>query len=174
QKYMRSSSGNDLVPGVMGIEDPNLTALIQNYNEMQLERQRLLKTVQPANPLVVNSDEQLSSLKTNISESLSNVKRALEINRNALSAQAGGLKSGTSNVPTIERNLLEIQRQQGIKEGLYSYLLQKREEAAISLASSVSNVRIIDPAMNIGAPANPNRRNTYLIEIGRASCRERV
>ena len=165
QNYIRSSANDELVPGTMGIQDPTLGGLTQKYNELQLERQRLLKTVQPANPLVINLDEQLSSLKSNISESLSNVKQSLEINQNALSSQAGGFKSGVTNIPTIERNLLQIQRQQGIKEALYSYLLQKREESAIALASAISNVRIIDPAMGGGAPVKPNSQNIYLIGL---------
>src|SRR5690606_14960645 len=60
-------------------------------------------------------------------------------------------------VPSIERNLLEIQREQGIKEALYSYLLQKREESAISLASTVSNTRIIDKALAGDRPVKPKK-----------------
>src|SRR5690606_4348994 len=137
----------DLVPSSMGIQDPTLVGLTAKYNELQLERQKLLQTVQPANPLIQGLDEQLQNLKGNIQENLNNIKRSLTITRNNLQSKTGGFESRISQIPSAERNLLEIQREQGIKQSLYAYLLQKREESAISLASAVSNTRIIDPAM---------------------------
>src|SRR5690606_6899628 len=117
----------------------------------------LLRTVQPANPLVQSLDEQLGNLKANIQENLSNIKRSLTITRNNLAAKAGGFQSRISQIPSAERNLLEIQREQGIKQALYGYLLQKREESAISLASAVSNTRIIDPAITNDKPVSPRK-----------------
>lgn len=110
QNYMRSASTHDLIPGIMGVQDPTLNQLAKEYNELQLERKRLLERVQAANPAIVSLDEQLRSLKGNITQSLGNIKRSLEINRNALNREAGGFQSSRSNIPTIERNLLEIGR----------------------------------------------------------------
>src|SRR5690606_22732840 len=127
------------------------------FNELQLERQRLLQSVQEANPLVQSLDEQLRNLRENIQENLNNIKRSLVITRNNLQAKTGSYQSRISQIPSAERSLLEIQREQGIKQSLYGYLLQKREESAISLASSVSNTRIIDSAMSNNQPVSPKR-----------------
>src|SRR5690606_33605686 len=96
-------------------------------------------------------------LRSNIAENLTNIKRSLVINRDNLQREAGGFKTRISQIPSAERNLLEIQREQGIKQALYGYLLQKREESAISLASSVSNTRIIDPALTDTYPVKPKK-----------------
>lgn len=157
QQYLRNSQDNELIPGSMGIEDPALIRLTTRYNELQLEKQRLLRSQTEANPLVQAINEQIRNLRGNIRENLGNIKKSLEINRNNLSANTGQYRARVSTVPTIERNLLEIQRQQGIKETLYSYLLQKREEAAISLASTVSNLRVIDQARSGKFPISPRR-----------------
>src|SRR5690606_17406201 len=149
----------------LGIQDPTLVGLTSKYNELQLERQKLLRTVQPANPLVQSLDEQLANLKTNILENLSNIKRSLTITRNNLQAKTGGFQSRISQIPSAERNLLEIQREQGIKQALYGYLLQKREESAISLASAVSNTRIIDAAITKENPVSPRTLLVGLIAL---------
>lgn len=157
QQYLKGSRENELIPGSMGIEDPALIRLTTRYNELQLEKQRLLRSQTEANPLVQAINDQISNLRGNIWENLGNIKKSLIINRNNLSANTGQYRARVSTVPTIERNLLEIQRQQGIKETLYSYLLQKREEAAISLASAVSNLRVIDKARSGRFPISPKR-----------------
>src|SRR5690606_16676223 len=74
-------------------------------------------------------------------------------------------QSRISQIPSAERNLLEIQREQGIKQSLYAYLLQKREESAISLASAVSNTRIIDPAITNDQPVSPKKMLIALLAL---------
>src|SRR5690606_5321890 len=91
--------------------------------------------------------------------------RSLVISRNNLQAKTGGFQAQISQIPSAERNLLEIQREQGIKQALYGYLLQKREESAISLASAVSNTRIIDPAMTNDIPVSPKKMLITLIDM---------
>src|SRR5690606_317837 len=98
-------------------------------------------------------------------ENLGNIKNGLQITLNNLKANTGQFRSRIQSVPSIERNLLEIQREQGIKEALYGYLLQKREEAAISLASNVSNSRTIDVAMAGDQPVKPRRMLILLFAV---------
>src|SRR5690606_6414928 len=155
ESYLKTAGNDELVPSSLGIQDPTLVSLTTKFNELQMERQRLLQTVQTANPLVQSLDEQLQNLRANIQENLGNIKRSLIINRNNLQSKAGGFQAQISQIPSAERNLLEIQREQGIKQALYGYLLQKREESAISLASAVSNTRIIDSAMSNKKPVSP-------------------
>src|SRR5690606_18828186 len=148
---------NQLVPSTLGIQDITLQSLITQFNELQLERQRLLRTTQESNPLVQTIDEQLANLRNNILENLRNIQSGLEITRDNLTTNTSIFRSRIQQVPTVERDLLEIQREQGVKEALYGYLLQKREESAISMAANVTNSRIIDPAMASDEPVKPRR-----------------
>lgn len=166
EAYIQKQGDNyELVPSSLGIKDPTLLGLISKFNDMQLERERLLRTAQPGNPLVQNIDVQLGNLRVNILENLRNIKNGLIITRNNLQASSGQFTSKIQEVPSIERHLLEINRQQGIKQGLYLYLLQKREESALALAATVSNIRIIDPAVAEAEPASPNKMIVLLLAM---------
>ncbi|SFH06396.1 GumC family protein [Pontibacter chinhatensis] len=166
EEYLGSNNNQyKMVPSTLTIQDPTLAGLIARFNELQLERERLLRNAFPNNPLVQNINEQLEDLRTNIIENLRNIKKGLIITSNNLKASSGQYKSKISKVPSMERELLEINREQAIKQNLYLYLLQKREEAAISLAASISNTRIVDPAIATDYPISPNKRNIYLMSI---------
>jgi tyrosine-protein kinase Etk/Wzc len=154
-----------MVPSTLGIKDETLLGLIGKFNELQLERQRMLRTTQPDNPLVQNIDEQLANLRVNILENLRNIKKGLQITSNSLKASSGQFQSKVKRVPAMERELLQINRQQSIKQNIYSYLLQKREETALSLAATTSAARVIDPAMGGDYPISPNGQSIYLMAL---------
>ena len=154
-----------LVPSSLGIEDPTLLALVTDYNELQLEREEKLKIMPRANPVVQVLENQLEKVRTSLLENLSNIKRATASIRNSLLTDYNGLRSQIREVPLKEKELAEIQRQQGIKEKLYLFLLQKREESAITVASSISNASSIDPASTSGAPVSPDRSGTFRLAL---------
>lgn len=154
----------ELVPSSLNIEDPTLLILISKFNELQLERQRMQRTTNSNNPLMINLNEQVNNLRMNIGENIKNLINGLLITRQNLIASSAEFEYRKKMVPAMERELLEINRQQGVKEGLYLYLLQKREESALSLAASVSNFRIIDPPRVIH-PINPNKMLLYVIAV---------
>ncbi|HEU5146603.1 MAG TPA: polysaccharide biosynthesis tyrosine autokinase, partial [Chryseosolibacter sp.] len=153
-----------LVPSALNIQDPTLHILISKFNELQLERQRMQRTMQPDNPLMLNINEQLSNLRVNIGENIKNIRNGLVITRQNLIASSRKFEYRKKRVPAMERELLEINRQQSVKAGLYLYLLQKREESALSLAATVSNFRVIDPPAII-YPIFPNKPMIYMIAI---------
>jgi capsular exopolysaccharide synthesis family protein len=164
EEYLNKEQNQfELVPSTMGIQDQTLLGLITSFNELQLERKRMLRTTQPNHPMVVSVDEQLINLRMNILENLSNIKRGLDITRRNLQASSAQFESKIRQVPVIERELLEINRQQSIKEGLYLYLLQKREESALSLVATVANSRLIDSAMVGEEPVKPKRMLIYVL-----------
>jgi tyrosine-protein kinase Etk/Wzc len=165
-KYLsKENSEFNLVPSSLSIADPTLQRLIERFNELQLERQRLLLTNKPNNPLVQNIAEQLNDLKVNILENLENIQQSLKITINNLEATSAQFESKIEQVPAIEREIQAISRQQGVKEGLYLYLLQKREESALSLAATVSNSRVIDPATAGTVPVSPESSTFYLYAL---------
>ncbi len=150
-----------LVPSSLNIGDPTLNALISKFNEIQLEKQRMLRTVQPNSSLIINIDDQLVNLRANILENLKNIRQSLLLTKNSLVASSSHYQNRISRVPSIERELLEINRQQHIKESIYLYLLQKREETGIALASNNSNSRIIDAPSFEQHPINPKKSSIY-------------
>jgi tyrosine-protein kinase Etk/Wzc len=166
ENYLNKTSGQySMVPSSLGIQDPTLVGLIEKFNGLQLERERMLRTTEVDNPLVQNINEQLANLRTNILENLQNIKRGLVITSRNLKASSGQFQSQIKKVPSIERELLEISRQQEVKQALYSFLLQKREEAGLELAATVSNSRIIDPALSGDYPISPNTQLVYLMAL---------
>ena len=155
-----------LVPSSLNIQDLTLNSLIGKYNELQLERQRMLKTAQSSSSLILNIDDQLSNLRTNIQENLRNIKNGLIITRDNLKLSSSQFQSKIRQVPSIERDLLEINRQQSIKQAIYLFLLQRREEAGLTLAATTAHSRIIDAATAGGYPINANKKSSiYMAAI---------
>ncbi|WP_423149598.1 GumC family protein [Rubrolithibacter danxiaensis] len=163
ERYVKQPANKlGLVPSSLGIEDATLTSLIGKFNELQLEKQRLLRTAQSDNPVVINIDEQLAGIRRNIIESLNNIKRGLTITRNSYKSNSSEFESKIKSVPSVERELQQIQRQQSVKQGQYLYLLQKREETALALAATVSNFRVIDNVNFNPIPVSPKKQLVYL------------
>ncbi|MDF7814278.1 tyrosine-protein kinase [Hymenobacter sp. YC55] len=164
ERYM-SSSEYKTVPSSLGIQDPTLLGLITSFNDLQLQREVQLRTSTAENPVVVGINEQLANLRRNILENLRNIKKGLVITSNNLKQNSGNFQSKIKRVPLMERELLEINRQQAVKQNLYLFLLQKREEVALALAATVSNTRVIDQAVSTPYPISPNPQNIYLIAL---------
>lgn len=161
--YVENQDSHDLIPANVGFSDPTITDATTKYNELVLERQRLLKSSSEKNPIIVNLDEQLGGLRQTMQQSLSNVSNTLNIRVNNLKAQESRINSKIYTVPGKERELRDIQREQGIKEQLYLYLLQKREESAIASATVAPKVKIIDPAFTkTRVPVSPNPKIIYI------------
>jgi capsular exopolysaccharide synthesis family protein len=159
-----NNQGSDykMVPSTLSIQDPTLTGLIATFNQLQRERERMLRTTQPNNPIVLNINQQLTSLRSSIIENLRNIKTGLKISRDNLQATSNRSRSRASQVPTMERELLDIGRQQGIKQENYLLLIQKREEAVLTLAAgTTSNSKIIDPPTPSDSPVSPKKLLIY-------------
>ena len=161
ERYLENQETDDykLVPTTLTIQDITLNELITRFNQLQQERERSLGSgTRPTNPYILNINEQLQNLKQNVLENLRNIKNGLQITRRNLMAKSGLVDDQINKVPMIERQLIEITRQQEIKQAIYLYLLQKKEESALSLAATVSNTRIIDPPYARG-PVSPVKSN---------------
>ena len=163
ESYLKNQGTDyEMVPSTLSIQDPTLTGLIASFNQLQRERERMLRTTQPNNPIVLNINQQLTSLRSSIIENLRNIKNGLIISRDNLQATADQFQNRASQVPTMERELLDISRQQGIKQQHYQYLVQKREEAILTLAATtVSNTKIIDPPTPSEYPVSPKKKLVF-------------
>ncbi|MBF8964207.1 polysaccharide biosynthesis tyrosine autokinase [Pontibacter sp. FD36] len=166
ESYLQNEENkNELVPTSLDISDPTLGGLIANFNDLQNQRRRLGRSVTENNPVLRNVNEQLEILRLNILENIRNIREGLLVVRRNLQASARQFESQVRQVPSMKRELTDISRQQGIKEGLYLYLLQKREEAALSQAITPSNSRVLDPAAAGGSPIEPQSTNIYLMAL---------
>lgn len=163
ENYLQHQGDNaPLVPSSLSIEDPTLINLISRLNELQTKKRNLLRTTPKDNPLVVELEQQVADVRINTLENLKNIKGGLVIAQRNLQANSRQYESRVRKVPAAERQLLAINREQGTKQQLYLYLLQKREEEALSLAAPISNTRIVDPPRAGGLPVSPNKTSVYL------------
>jgi tyrosine-protein kinase Etk/Wzc len=166
ERYLRQpNSEYSTVPSSLDIKDETLVSLIGSFNAMQLNRERMLRSIQPNSVLMQNANQELGNMKAKILENLQNIKTSLQITRNQLQSNSGQFQSKIRQVPQQERELANISRQQEIKRNVYAYLLQKREETSLSLAATVSAARVLDPATGGDYPISPNRQATYLMAL---------
>jgi capsular exopolysaccharide synthesis family protein len=160
--FNNPSNKGKLVPSSLGLNDGTLASLIVQYNELQLKKERETTRVAPNSTVMQDLNTQLENLKGSILESLNNIKRNLTMQEQNFSQQNSQNKNYLASIPHDERVLQEIKRKQNITEGLYLYLLQKREEAAISgTASNVAHYKQIDMASGVG-PVEPNSLNILI------------
>ncbi len=152
----------ELLPGNIGLSDPSITSMIGEYNNLVLQRNRILKSSSVKNPIILNIDSQLSVVKSNLENSLNTLLTSLQIQINALNKQSGRISSRIASVPKNEREFKDIIRQQETKNALYLFLLQKREESILSNAVSIEKAKIIDGAYSNGRKVSPKKMITYL------------
>lgn len=164
-RYLKEHAYNT-VSVELGTQEPALGPLITEYNQLQLERQNALHTMPETNPYIQQTiDPRISKLRTDILQALETVRESYTIALNSSRKQNSELEGKLQSIPSKGRELAERQRQQKIKEELYLFLLQKREESAIASASTISDSRIVEPALAGSRPIRPSGRSTYLLAI---------
>ncbi|WP_266364923.1 GumC family protein [Tellurirhabdus rosea] len=163
-KYVNSADGGKSVaPSTLGLSDPVLLGLVSKLSELESRREQIARTTSEENPLLQTLDSQIQNTKRGLSENLQSMKQNLTTTKDRLVVTNRRYEGMIRSVPQKERALLNITRQQAIKNHQYTYLLAKREETALSAASTVSDSRTVDAATSTDEPIKPVRKMIFAL-----------
>ncbi|MHA4847142.1 GumC family protein [Flavitalea antarctica] len=143
---LENQNNPQLVPSTLGIQEPTLETLIEKHNSLMLQKERIVLKSGPKNPLLLDLEQQVREIRTRLLENVKNLKASYQISLSDISSKDEQLNSRIKNVPILEKKLLQITRNKNVLEELYTFLLQKREEASISRASNIEDSRIVTRA----------------------------
>jgi capsular exopolysaccharide synthesis family protein len=148
EQYVNSDRGADNPPATLGMDDQSVVGLIRQLSDLQLQKTRLLATLPENNPLFNPINQQISVTKTQLRENIKSLKASLISTKQQLAALGSGYESSIRTIPGQERDLVDIKRMQAIKENLYTYLLEKKEQLSLDYASTIADAMIINHANN--------------------------
>ncbi len=161
--FLETQAGYETLPSNIGLQDNSITSTTEKYNQLAIERRRLLESSNEKNPTIVNLDKQLEGLKKSLQARLIGMSNNLYLQVNNLENQLSRINSRIYSAPKNERALRDITRQQQTKESLYLYLLQKREESQITFASKSPKSSIVDQPYSVTyKPVSPKPSVVFL------------
>ncbi|MGZ3873087.1 MAG: GumC family protein [Mucilaginibacter sp.] len=162
--FVKNPKANDAI-SLIGISDPTILDLVRQLQAAQAQYEQLLETTGPANPIVKNKEKLLKRLNITISSSIKHLRASVVAKRNLLLTNNSKFEGQIRTIPEEERQLVSIIRNKTIKENLYVMLLQKKEEAALSTATTVPDSRVIEPPYDLKSPVSPKKGTLYLFSI---------
>jgi tyrosine-protein kinase Etk/Wzc len=165
EETLKKDGPFELLPSNIGIENESINTLIADYNKAKLERDKLLVSAGVKNPMVVEYSDRIIELKQNILYSIKVLEKQLAISIKNVKSLKQENSSNFSSLPAKEKILRSIERQQNIKETLYLFLLQKREEASVAKAITTPSIKVVDYAMTNYVPIAPKRSIIYLVAL---------
>jgi len=159
------NADGSIAPATLGLSDDVLSKLLQRLYDIEGEYGKLKETNAENSPALMSSASEINKLRSSILENVRNQRKSLEASRNNLMSTNSGYATMLSAIPQKERELLEISRQQAIKNSVYSFLLQKREETALSSSATVADSRVIDPAESLYAKVSPKKFMAFILSM---------
>jgi capsular exopolysaccharide synthesis family protein len=166
EQYVNSQDNNSgIVPSTLGVNDPVLSQLMERMYNAKLEYEKLRKTTAENNPMVATVAKEVEQIRPLILDKIRNQRLSLQASKSDLSATNSMYNSMLRSIPQKERELTEISRQQTIKNSLYTFLLEKREQTALSISSAVPDSKIVDIAESSEGPVSPKRMIIYLASV---------
>lgn len=156
---------SELLPANIGLENANVNGLVDQYNALLFERDNIAVSGGSNNPKVKILDEKIKDVQDNIGSSLKSYKEQLKASKKQYEARNRLFSAKVSAIPGKEKIMRSIERQQNIKESLYLFLLQKREEAAINLAITEPSIKVVEYALSSTVPVSTDPKNVYIMAI---------
>ena len=165
KSYLGAASDNEkMLPMNSGVANVDIQSQITDYNNLVLQRNSLLAKSSDKNPLVVQLNEQMDQMRHAILASVDNSINALNMQISSLQGSQASTTSKIASNPSQAKYLLSVERQQKVKESLYLFLLQKREENELSQAFTAYNTRVVNKPASFG-PTAPNTRNILMMSF---------
>lgn len=165
-KHLSESENKySLIPANLGLQDGALQSLIKNYNDALLQRLKISRTSNALNPLITQLEEQISAMRSSIIASIASLSDGLKISKRDIKLKESQFSNKIKQIPTQEREYIDIKRQQEIKNNLYIFLLQKREENALTLASTIPSAKTLDKAYVVPEPVAPKKMIIMFIAL---------
>ncbi len=155
---------NDIIPSSMGIGESTLGKLILDHNDLVINKQKLEKISTSSDPHLIEMNQAILDMRDNLLRNIRLLKKSYQSTVMDLENNYNSLESRIGSLPEAQKRILELTRLAGVKQQLYTYLLQKKEEAQLSLASNINNIRVIDYANDLGAKT-PNGSQIKLLAI---------
>ena len=152
-------------PSLVGIDEPSLIGLLNRLYGLEAEYSKLKITVGAKDEGLLTLENEISDIKKSVLESVTAVRKNLQLSQARMKRDLNTKMSALTSLPGKERLLLDISRQQAIKNSIYTFLLEKREESAISFASTVSDVRMVEPAQGDLKPVSPKKTIVFSLAI---------
>lgn len=166
EDYLNSGSAEiGIVPTSLGIEDPVLTLLLEQLNQLELQYASLSTTTGANNPMVKSIQNEISKIRPNIRDIVQTQRSRLRAGLNNIRGTTGEFSSQLREIPEQERELLEISREQNTKREIYTYLLQRREEAAIAAAATISDIRVFEEPQASTSPSGSKRLLVFIVAV---------
>lgn len=160
-----NAAGFRLIPTLGGLTDAGIQSQIMKYNDLMLERNRLVESAGEASTKVQQLEAALNQMRSAIIASTGAYLSSLNVQLGRAKQEEAGLSYNLSAVPQKEKDIIDISRQQNIKETLYTYLLNKREETALQLAITEANIRVIETPFGSNAPISPRSKVILLVAL---------
>lgn len=150
---------------LLNIDEPTLGYQITEFNKLQVDRAVMLQSTPRTNPSMVYLETAIEKLRQDILQNLRNIRQGIQLSLDNLNARNSSANKTVLKMPSKEKQLLDITRRQKILEELYQFLLEKKLETSIQSASTISNVKVLEPAKASSRPVRPNRQSTYMFAI---------
>ncbi len=161
----KKSKLESIIPYTNGLMDPSLSNMINDLNNKELEYEKLKKTVAENNPILVSLKDQINKIKPGITDNLKNQRQNLDLSKSNLNATNKNYNNVLSTMPLKEKRIIQMSRDQNIKNNIYEFLLQKKEESELTYASTIAESLIINSPLSSKYPISPNKPIIYLLTI---------
>lgn len=163
-KYVQSKDNRGgIVPSTLGLQDERLGKLLDQLYEAEMDYEKKKTTTGENNPILTQIKDQINKLKPSVVENIKEQRASLMASKLNLQATNNQYIGMLQTIPQKERELIDISRQQAIYNGIYGFLLQKKEESALSHRQNIADSRIIDKAQSSAAPVSPKGKLIYMV-----------